>query len=146
MTMTSYQFVAASDPFFADARRLRWEILRAPQAIPFTEDWEDDEPGTHHLIAVRAGEVVGYGRVRVGADGARIRYMAVAEKARGGGVGSTLVLKLVDRAKQMGARTVYLHARFNAIEFYRKLGFVEVGGFFNSEETALPHKRMEWRG
>jgi N-acetylglutamate synthase-like GNAT family acetyltransferase len=146
MTTISYQFITTSDAHFEEARRLRWEILRAPQAIPFTPDWQDDVPGTHHLVAIRDGEVIGYGRVHLGADGARIRYMAVSEKARGGGVGSTIVLKLVDRARQTGARTVYLHARFNAIEFYRKLGFIEVGGFFNSEETALPHKRMEWRG
>lgn len=146
MVETSYQFVSSSDPLFSQARQLRWEILRAPQAIPFSEDWDDDAPGTHHLVAIRGGTVVGYGRVALAADGARVRYMAVSPSARGGGVGSTIVLKLVDRAKQSGARVIYLHARFNAIEFYRKLGFIEVGSFFNSEETALPHKRMEWRG
>lgn len=145
MSDVRYQFVAASDPLFDQVRKLRWSVLRAPLGLQYTPDWDDGEAGASHLVAVEDGVVVGYGRLIVRAQGAQIRYMSVAESVQGRGVGSRIVELLIERAWELGAPCIWLNARFNALDFYRKLGFVERGAFFDSEETAIPHKRMEYR-
>lgn len=146
MAETRYQFITPSDPLFQQVRSLRYRIMREPLGIPYSADWDDLEAGASHLVAVSDGSVIGYGRVIVRSDGAQIRHMCVSETLRGGGVGSGLVHNLVERARKQGAQVIWLNARFNALDFYRKLGFVETSAFFNSEETSLPHKRMEYRG
>jgi len=146
MSAIEYRFAAPSDPLFDQARLLRWEILRKPLGIPYRADMEDYEPGKQHIVAVEGDTVVGYACVIMRPDGAQIRCMSVDESVRGRGVGKNMALKLLERAKQAGCEPVWLNARFSALEFYRKLGFEDVGGFFNSEETSLPHKRLEYRG
>jgi len=145
MSAIEYRFVTPSDPLFAQAQILRWQILRQPLGIEYRADMNDREPGKQHLVAVEGDRVVGYCCVILRPDGAQIRGMAVDESMRGRGVGKGMALKLIDRARQADAQLIWLNARFTALEFYRKLGFVDVGGFFNSEETSLPHKRLEYR-
>lgn len=146
MGAIDYRFVVPSDPLFEQARLLRWEILRKPLGIAYRAEMDDMEPGKQHLIAVDGSSVVGYCCVIVRSDGAQIRHMSVAESMRGRGVGQEMARKLIERAKQSGASVIWLNARFNALEFWHKIGFVDTGGFFNSEETSLPHKRLEYRG
>jgi len=141
-----YRFAVPSDPLFEQARVLRWEILRKPLGIPYCADLNDYEPGKQHLLAIDGDRVVGYACMIVRPDGTQIRCMSVDESMRGQGIGGEMVLKLLERARQAGAEHVWLNARFTALEFYRRLGFMDVGGFFNSEETSLPHKRLEYRG
>jgi len=145
MSSIEYRFVSPSDTLFPQAQLLRWQILREPLGIAYRADMDDYEPGKQHLIAVEQDRVIGYCCVILRPDGAQIRCMAVDETMRGRGVGREMALKLIERSRQAGAGLVWLNARFTALEFYRRLGFVDVGGFFNSEETALPHKRLEYR-
>ncbi len=142
----NYVFTTPDDPIFDQVRFLRHAVLREPIGMPFEADWDDRDPDVRHLVAVNGPQLFGYGRLVVGRDGtARIRFMCVDPTLRRGGVGSAIVRELVDRARGEGAGLVWLNARLMSIEFYRKFGFVEVGGLFNSEETHLPHKRMELR-
>lgn len=145
MDSIDYRFVTPSDPLFDEARVLRWEILRKPLGIAYKADLDDFEPGKEHLIAVVDERVVGYGCVIIRPDGAQLRCMAVEEQMQGRGVGKGMALALIDRALESGAEPIWLNARFTALEFWRQLGFMDVGGLFNSEETALPHKRLEYR-
>lgn len=146
MSKIEYRFAAPSDPLFPQAQLLRWQILREPLGIAYRADMDDYEPGKQHIIAVEGDKVIGYACVIMRSDGAQIRGMAVDESVRGRGVGKGMALKLVERARQAGSNPVWLNARFTALEFWRKLGFEDVGGFFNSEETSLPHKRLEYHG
>lgn len=145
MGVVDYRFVVPSDPLFDDVRVLRWEILRKPLGIPYRADMDDMELGKQHLIAVAGGKVVGYSCLIVRPDGAQIRHMSVDESMRGLGVGQTMARKLIERARQSGAKAIWLNGRFNALDFWHKLGFVDTSGLFNSEETSLPHKRLEYR-
>lgn len=145
MSEVTYEFVSPEDPRFEQVRRLRHDTLRAPLGIDYEPDWDDADPASSHLIASIDGEVVGYGRVIVRPDGGQIRHMCVSDAARGAGVGSGLVRVLTERAHRRGAKLVWLNARFSALDFYRRLGFESVGPFFDSEETHIPHRRMELR-
>ncbi len=65
-----------------------------------------------------------------GATEGDIQTIAVAEDARGQGLGRTLVLALLTEARKRGAREVFLEVRADnpgAQHVYRRLGFEDLG-------------------
>jgi hypothetical protein len=60
---------------------------------------------------------------------------------RGTGLGRRLLDETIDEAKRQGMRHVHLHAQTHAAGFYRKAGFLPVGGEFM--EAGIAHQAME---
>lgn len=82
------------------------------------------------LVAVYETDVVGYAFARAAADEGELRNLAVHPEHQRRGVGMRLTAAALDALAAAGARTVYLEVRPSnraAREFYRQLGFVEVG-------------------
>lgn len=137
-------FITPHAPEFHEAKRLRYSVLYEPLGIPESAvDWDDYLPGTHHCIVLDRGDLVGYGRLVIRAGEAQIRHLAVSTDRRGRGIGATLLDALLARARELGARMVFLNARFTALGMYRSRGFEPIGPVFHSESTHLPHQRME---
>ena len=86
--------------------------------------------GGHILMAERARETVGCcALIRESADTFELAKMAVAESARGQGIGLVLGVAAIERARASGARRVELLTNSRlapALRLYRKLGFVHV--------------------
>lgn len=103
---------------------LRWRVLRGPWGQPRGSERGDDEDEAIHLMAVEDNEVVGVARLHpVNAERMQIRYMAVAPEKQGKGIGSALIAGLEGYALNVGARSVQLDARENAVPFYRRNGY-----------------------
>ncbi|HEX6590125.1 MAG TPA: GNAT family N-acetyltransferase [Longimicrobiales bacterium] len=87
-------------------------------------------PGGHVLIAEHAGAAIGCcALIREPDGGYELAKMAVAEAARGLGIGDRLGRAAIERARATGARRVELltnSALAPALALYRKLGFVQV--------------------
>jgi N6-L-threonylcarbamoyladenine synthase/ribosomal-protein-alanine N-acetyltransferase len=65
-----------------------------------------------------------------GATEGDIQTIAVADSARGHGLGRTLMQALISEARKRGARLVFLEVRADnpdAQRLYERLGFIEVG-------------------
>ena len=90
------------------------------------------EPGGHILFALIGPEVVGTcALVKTDAHGYELAKMAVAESARGHGIGLALGQAVIEPAKQAGATRVFLESNTilePAIALYRKLGFEPFSG------------------
>lgn len=88
--------------------------------------------GGYITIALRGGEPVGTcALLRMNDGGMEMAKMAVADSAKGLGIGALLGERVVAKAKEMGANRVYLETNsilVPAITLYRKLGFTEVSG------------------
>ncbi|WON74923.1 GNAT family N-acetyltransferase [Nitrosospira sp. Is2] len=82
------------------------------------------------------------GTARLLPDGT-IGRMAVLKEWRRQGVGSALMEKLLDEAKDRQVRQVTLNAQVYVTAFYRKLGFQAVGEEFM--EAGISHVRMGYR-
>jgi len=83
--------------------------------------------GCLYIVAVIEGKVVGFVDVKIKEGRAKVMGLAVEEKYRGRGVGSALLSKAVEVARERGITTVYLKVKksnVNAIKFYEKHGFV----------------------
>lgn len=79
------------------------------------------------VLCEDGGEIAGYGGVTVAADSADIGNIAVAENYRRGGIGTAILQKLCERAKEKGAEKVFLEVRVSnssAMRLYLKCGFV----------------------
>jgi N-acetylglutamate synthase-like GNAT family acetyltransferase len=106
-------------------RDLRWRILRAPCNQPRGAELDELESKAFPIIVCEEdGISIGVGRVHFNSETeAQIRSMAVEENWRGKGIGSIVLNELEKIAKEKGAKKIILHARDNAVNFYKKNGY-----------------------
>ncbi len=96
------------------------------------------------LVAELNEKVVGYviGVVRWGATG-HVLAIAVDPPYRRHGVGSALIVNMLNRLHEKGAKEVRLEVRVSnkvAQQFYQKLGFIQreiVPGYYSDGEPAI---------
>lgn len=88
------------------------------------------QDGGEIFFARHKGEIIGAVAMKKKSDDAyELSKMAVSSKARGLGAGRMLCEAVIDRAKVLGAKKVFLYSntiQSIAIKLYRKLGFVEI--------------------
>ena len=115
-------------------------VLAAPQA-------EILDKGGQIIVAVRGEEVVGVcALLRVDADTFELAKMAVAESARGLGIGYLVGQEAVERARRAGASRLILESNTvlaPAIALYRKLGFTEVEGAHSEYARCNIHMELK---
>lgn len=136
---TGYLVAPAGWPADESAiRAIRAAVFVREQGIPETQEWDDLDPDCAHLLAYdMAGNPVGTARMQ--ADG-HIGRMAVLPAWRGRGVGSALLLMLIELAAAHGLEEVFLDAQTAATGFYHRHGFIASGDGF--EAAGIPHVRM----
>jgi len=120
--ITVRQPVGQEWPLYYD---LRYRVLRAPWGEPEGSERADDDGTSYHAVAAGPfGALLGVGRLHLNnpTEG-QIRFMAVLPEMHGKGVGKLIVQHLEEVAKGMGATTMILHARENALPFYERLGY-----------------------
>jgi len=72
-----------------------------------------------------AGAVVAVGRLHLNSPAEeQVRYMAVDKTCCGHGLGSRILSGLEDRARSEDVTRIVLNARDNAINFYRRHGYM----------------------
>lgn len=108
--------------------QLRWQVLRAPWQQPLGSEQDEFEPQAHHLMLTDGhGVVLAVGRLhQLDENSGQIRYMAVADSARGKGAGSMILQALERQAVCLGLQQLQLNARQPAVGFYRQLGYQQV--------------------
>ena len=131
-------FLIRSASWQADRARLEYvrrQVFIIEQKIPESEEWDDaDENSSHVLAFSEKRDVVGTGRLE---PTGKIARLAVLGEYRGQGVGSAMLIRLVEEARQRGFDQVYLHAQMHALNFYKKFGFVSDEEIFS--EGGIPH-------
>ena len=108
-------------------------LERRAYATPWSEQVFRDElaaRGRTYIKAVASGSLVGYAGVMMVGEEAHITTVVVDPDHRGGGVGTRMVLELVDGALRSGARSLTLEVRVSnraAQALYRRFGMSPVG-------------------
>lgn len=99
-----------------------WEALANP--LPEDPEWQ-------LLALVGCGSFVGFGTYAFFDEGLgtvmSVHHLAIAETCRGMGCGRKLLQDLSCRAQAHGAWAIKLHSRPEAVKFYERAGFSEVG-------------------
>ena len=104
---------------------LRWKILRSDFSEDVDSAKDDLENKSYHISVILSNEkIVGVGRLHDVDDRiSQIRYMAVNEDYRGHDLGKKILSKLMQYAKDNDKKYIILHARENAVKFYKNNGF-----------------------
>ena len=123
--------------------RLRYETLREPWGQPEgSERVEDDATAIHAMLVDEDKEAVGVCRLHMNTpQEGQLRFMGIRKDKQGQQLGNLLMEYLEARAKALGAVSLTLQARENAVNFYRRNGYEVV------EETyvlfgTIQHYRM----
>ncbi len=117
---------------------VRTAVFVREQGIPAALEWDGQDPACSHVLVVDdCGNAIGTGRLQP--DG-RIGRMAVLPGWRRRGIGSAILLRLSERAAELGMQELYLHAQLASVDFYRDAGFCQQGSVF--EEAGIPHLCM----
>lgn len=120
------------------AEPLRFAVFVEEQNVPAEIELDSFDAQSVHAVAFNAsGEAVGTGRLLP--DG-HIGRMAVAQSARRAGVGSALLMTLMNEARRRGHAQALLSAQTHAAGFYRKHGYSVQGGEY--DDAGIPHVDM----
>ena len=130
---------------FVDAIRIRVNVFIIEQECP--PGWEPDEldKDSQHFIALADNKIVATARLREDPKHvAKIERMAVSKDYRGEGIGETLAKYMVEQAKKMGYKKIWMQAQVQAKDFYKKIGFKEVSKEYDLYNLGILHIDMEY--
>jgi predicted GNAT family N-acyltransferase len=123
-------------------RNLRIDIFVKEQGVPEENEFDEYDTQVPHLVIFLDGEAVATGRViPYGEDTVKIGRIAVKKDKRGLHLGEKIVLELLRKSKENGAKTVKVGAQTHAVGFYEKCGFKLLGTPEYMEEN-IPHYDM----
>ena len=115
---------------FISYYKLRWEILRKKFDNSIESAKDELENHSYHVMAVSKdiNEVIGVGRMhQIDDETIQIRFMGVKSSCRGFGVGTALLLHLIQIAKtKKKNKKIVLHSRENSVLFYKNNGFKKI--------------------
>jgi predicted GNAT family N-acyltransferase len=121
---------------------LRYEVLRRPLGLFFGPADLFLEKSETHIIAILNTEVIGIMLLKdIGNEAIKMRQVAVSGHFQGKGIGAKMVRYAEVWARSLNFKTMELHAREKAINFYLKLNYKKVGAEFL--EVGIPHWKME---
>lgn len=109
------------------AAAVRHEVFVQEQQVPIELELDEDDAVAVHALALDGATAMGTGRLL---PDAHIGRMAVLAAYRGQGVGTQLLMALVNESQRRGDRWVVLAAQCQAQGFYRRHGFVAEGEVF----------------
>ena len=122
----------------AALRAVRQRVFVAEQSVPAELEWDGEDEGARHLLAVDAeGQAIGTARLL---PSGQIGRRAVLPAWRRRGVGSALLAAALVIATEPGRPAPFLNAQTAVLDFYRRHGFVPEGGEFM--EAGIPHCHM----
>lgn len=140
VTVTSLRPMTPADvAAVADLERACFDDPWSPKV--FLEELAHDN--RTYLVAEGVGRVVGYGGLMIVEGDAHVMTIAVAPDRRGHGLGTRLLLGLVDAALRRAATSLTLEVRASnetAAALYRKFGFVPVGqrpSYYGTEDALV---------
>lgn len=103
---------------------LRYRILREPLGQPRGSERNDgDETGIHFAL-FEEGSIKAIARLDANDSSAmQVRFVAVELTEQGKGLGKMIMEATEQVARELGMSKIVLHARENALDFYRNLGY-----------------------
>ncbi|HMH32317.1 MAG TPA: GNAT family N-acetyltransferase [Puia sp.] len=129
-------------PDYQQMIRLRTDMLRKPLGLHFEPEELEKEKDDVLIGAFEDDRILGCCLLtKMDTETVRLRQMAVPNNLQGKGIGRALMVFAENIARDLGYKTLVMHARKTAIGFYEKLGYRTTGNEFL--EITIPHFIME---
>jgi predicted GNAT family N-acyltransferase len=131
-----------NSPEYRQMINLRYEILRKPLGLHFTEEELDREKEDILIGAFDDDRILACCLLtRMDPSTIKLRQMAVENSQQGKGIGATMMNFAENVARDRGSKVMAMHARKTATGFYEKLGYRVEGDEF--QEVTIPHYLMK---
>lgn len=103
---------------------LRYEVLRKPLGQPEgSERTEQDDSGIHFALFIH-GQIKAIAKLDfIDSENAQVRFVAVSNKDAGKGLGKQIMLHIENYAREKNIKQLILHARENAVPFYKRINY-----------------------
>lgn len=138
----NFSTISASDKKYNSVLQLRNEVLRVPLGLSlFDENLKDEKDEIFFILEIESKIVACCQLKKIDSTTSKLRQMAVLENCQHKGYGKLLIDFLEHYAKENGILKIELHARKNALDFYKKLNYQIVSNEFL--EVGTPHIKME---
>lgn len=134
------KWVAKDDEDFKYVRNIRNEVFIKEQNVPKELEWDEFDNTAFHLLIFENDIPVATGRLIYSQEKYIPGRIAVLKEHRGKHLGVLLVDMLLQKAFELGAEEVHIHAQIQVKAFYEKIGFVAYGDIF--DEAGIPHVSM----
>ncbi|MPM96948.1 Acetyltransferase [bioreactor metagenome] len=131
------------DEDMEDAFYIRREVFIKEQNVPEEEEFDEEDLRSHHVVVYSDGRPVATGRLFKTEENWFIGRISVLKDFRGKQLGKLVVEKLLERAAEIEAMDVHIHAQTHAVNFYEKFGFITYGDTFL--EAGIEHISMAKR-
>ncbi len=139
--MTVHAALCTSEAALDRAFEIRNTVFVDEQGVPEQLEYDGNDETAIHVLGYHDDRAVGTARLRrPDRSTAKIERVAVCPAARQRGVGTALMRLCEAVAATLGCSTVLIHAQRQVAEFYRTLGYQQVGTPF--EEASIPHIKM----
>ncbi|NRY59782.1 GNAT family N-acetyltransferase [Clostridium beijerinckii] len=145
MNNITYKFINCESKEFKEVSELRFKILFKPYNKIHKYDYDELDYNSIHLVALDEGIVVAYSRMTNYNMNGKMTNIVVSEKYVGKGIGIEMLKRHKIKAKEFEFRCLYLNARLDTINFYKKAGFQCKGNIFLSEKSGLALQPMYFR-
>lgn len=126
------------DKLEQDAKFIRKQVFIIEQNIPEEEEWDDQDMISDHFVVYDQDQPIATARFLQNNSVGRV---AVLKAYRGQGIGSMIMLEIIQQAHQQDRKFLQLSSQVHAISFYEKLGFSIQGDAY--DECGIPHIKMQ---
>lgn len=134
-----FRFITLSDPYYQDARMLRWEVLSKPLGIPPEGETSVEEKKSIQLIALEKNHILGCVLCcPLSEDEGKVFDFALSEEGKG--LGRQLMHKLESYMQDRGLSHLHVLAQKGEEAFFRSLGYSTEGDPF--EEYGVSYQKM----
>ncbi len=113
-----------------DAFYVRREVFIKEQNVTEAEEFDEADLRSHHVVVYAADRPVATGRLFNDGKTWLIGRISVLKECRGKQIGKLVVEKLLEKAAELEAGDIYIHAQTHAVTFYEKFEFIAYGDVF----------------
>ena len=137
-----YKYINYKSEEFKQVIDLRYSILFEPYSKIKKYEYDELDAISLHLVALDKEKIVGYSRMTdVNGEG-KITNVVVSPEYINRRIGFEMMKKHIIKAKEYNMSCLYLNARVDTIEFYKKVGFQCQDKINISERSGLPLQKM----
>jgi len=122
------------------AFEVRRKVFVEEQNVDPEVEYEFENEG-HFYILLFDGAPIGTARWRYTTNGIKLERFAMLKEYRNRGLGKNLLAEVMKDVLPLNKK-IYLHSQVNAINYYKRAGFIEKGDHFF--EANIEHVLMEF--
>lgn len=145
MEYITYKYIDYKSKEFEQVIDLRFNILFEPYNKVEKYDYDELDYTSCHLVALDKEKVVGYSRMTNNNGNGKITNVVVSPEYAQRGIGFEMMKRHIIKVEECNINILYLNARLDTINFYKKVGFMCKDATFLSEKSGLMLQKMYYK-